>query len=55
MTLTFPALHEQIRRRRKNTGSDSSTDKRSAIGVSIWVVGDDHQKWMPRVTAGVTR
>ena len=35
------------------TGSDSSTVKRSAIGVSIMVLGDDHHKRMPRVTVGV--
>ena len=28
--------------RDRKTGSDSSTAKRSAIGVS-WVLGDDHQ------------
>ena len=32
-------------------GSDSSTAKRSAIGV----LGDDHYKGMPRVTVGVAR
>ena len=34
------------------TGSDSSTGKCSAIGVSR-VLEDDHYKWMPSVTVGV--
>ena len=29
------------------TGSDSSIAKRSAIGVSVTVLGDDHYKRMP--------
>ena len=39
----------------RKTGSDSSTVKRSAIGVMSRVLGDDHYKWMPRVTVGVAR
>ena len=35
------------------TGSDSSTDERSALGVSVTVLGDDHYKRIPRVTVGV--
>ena len=37
------------------TGSDSSTVKRSAIDMSVRVLGDDHYKRMPRVTIGVVR
>ena len=37
------------------TGSVSSTAKRSAIGVSVTGLGDDHYKRMPRVTVGVAR
>ena len=35
------------------TGSDSSTAKRSAIGVSV--TGVDHYEWMPRVKVDVAR
>ena len=35
------------------TGSDNSTSERSATGVSVTVLGDDHYKQMPRVTVGV--
>ena len=35
-------------------GSDSSTAKRSTLGVSR-VLGDDHYKQMPRVTVDVGR
>ena len=38
----------------QRTGSDTSTAKHSAIGVSR-VLGDDHCKRMPRVNVGVTR
>ena len=37
------------------TGSESSTAKRSALGVSIKVLGEDHYKRMSRVTVGVAR
>ena len=37
------------------TGSDISTVKRSAIGGSHWVLGDDHYKRMLRVTVSVAR
>ena len=37
------------------TGSDSSTVKRSAISVSVTVLGDDHSKRMPRVKVVVAR
>ena len=38
------------------TGSESSTAKRSEIGVSVTrVLGDDHYKRMPCVTEGVAR
>ena len=43
-------------RNRPKTGSDSSTAKRSTIGVSVSrVLEDDHYKRMPRVTVGVAR
>ena len=37
------------------TGSGSPTAKRSAIGVSVTGLGDDHYKRMPRVTVSVAR
>ena len=36
-------------------GSDSSTAKCLAIGVTARVLGDDHNERMPRVTVGVAR
>ena len=38
-----------------NTGSDSSVAKRSTIGVSVQVLGDDFYKQMSHGTVGVTR
>ena len=37
----------------RKTGS--STANRSATGVSVTVLGDDHYKWMSRVTIGEAR
>ena len=34
-------------------GSDSSTAKRSAIGVSVTDPRSDHYKWMPLVEVGM--
>ena len=37
------------------TGCDSSTAKRSAIGVSVTCFGAEHYKRITRVTVGVAR